>query len=266
MSATATSNVLITGGTSGIGLELARHYVRCGHRVVVVGRRKPDELAEPLPHDCVYCQADLSKSNATEIVLQILRDSSIDCLDLLIHNAAVGFIGQPTDQLQNSICELLATNLMAPIELSHACLPLLSKGHFKTGSHALKTSSPRCGKIVFVSSVVSRFASPDFAVYAATKAAAVGLTRSCAAYYAPQGVRFNLIAPALVATPMSQRAQEDDPTMKYVASKQPLDGGRIGKPEDLDAAVTFFLSDESKFVTGQILSVDGGWSVSEGQW
>ncbi len=178
MSATATSNVLITGGTSGIGLELARHYARCGHRVVAVGRRNPDELAEPLPHDCVYCQADLSKSNAAEIVLQTLRDSSIDCLDLLIHNAAVGFIGQPTDQLQNSICELLATNLMAPIELSHACLPLLSKGHFKTGSPALKTSSPRRGKIVFVSSVVSRFASPDFAVYAATKAALDGFARS----------------------------------------------------------------------------------------
>jgi NAD(P)-dependent dehydrogenase (short-subunit alcohol dehydrogenase family) len=74
-----------------------------------------------------------------------------------------------------------------------------------------------------------------------------------------------VIAPALVATPMSQRAQETAEIIEFIETKQPLDGGRIGLPEDLDSAAVFFMSNESKFVTGQVLAVDGGWSVSEGQ-
>lgn len=99
--------------------------------------------------------------------------------------------------------------------------------------------------------------------YAAAKAAIVGLTRSAAAYYAPHNIRFNVIAPGLIQTPMAQRAANDEAIMRYVRAKQSLDGGRIGQPTDLDAAVVFFLSDQSRFVTGQVLSIDGGWSVSE---
>src|SRR5207244_3596087 len=100
--------------------------------------------------------------------------------------------------------------------------------------------------------------------YAATKAAVIGLTKSAAAYYARQNIRFNVLAPALVATPMSERAQNDTSILNFIATKQPLDGGRIGRPEDLDAAAVYLMTDESKFVTGQVLAVDGGWCVSEG--
>jgi NAD(P)-dependent dehydrogenase (short-subunit alcohol dehydrogenase family) len=108
--------------------------------------------------------------------------------------------------------------------------------------------------------------SPEFFAthaYAAAKAAVIGLTKSCAAYYATRGIRFNAIAPGLVETPMARRATEDDATMSFIHKKQPLDGGRVGQPTDLDAAVVYFLSDQSKFVTGQVLAIDGGWSVSE---
>jgi len=64
---------------------------------------------------------------------------------------------------------------------------------------------------------------------------------------------------------MSQRAQGDDAIQSFTRTKQPLDGGRFGQPDDIDSAAVFFMSDESKFVTGQVLAVDGGWSVSEGQ-
>jgi NAD(P)-dependent dehydrogenase (short-subunit alcohol dehydrogenase family) len=65
---------------------------------------------------------------------------------------------------------------------------------------------------------------------------------------------------------MSQRALGDETIMRYIESKQPLDGGRVGEPSDLEAAIIYFLSDQSKFVTGQVLSIDGGWSVTEGQY
>jgi NAD(P)-dependent dehydrogenase (short-subunit alcohol dehydrogenase family) len=110
---------------------------------------------------------------------------------------------------------------------------------------------------------------PDFFAthaYATAKSALIGFAKSCASYYAPHGIRFNVIASALVQTPMSERAASDQQIMQFIASKQPLDGGRIGQPDDLDAAVLWLLSDDSKFVTGQTIAIDGGWSVSDGQY
>jgi NAD(P)-dependent dehydrogenase (short-subunit alcohol dehydrogenase family) len=74
-----------------------------------------------------------------------------------------------------------------------------------------------------------------------------------------------VVAPALVETPMSARAQQDEAIMSFIATKQPLDGGRIGRPSDLDAAVVYFLSEASCFATGQVLRIDGGWSITDGQ-
>jgi NAD(P)-dependent dehydrogenase (short-subunit alcohol dehydrogenase family) len=119
-----------------------------------------------------------------------------------------------------------------------------------------------CGSVLGFSPSSRFFATQ---AYAAAKAAIIGLTRSAAAQYAPEGIRFNVVAPGLVATPMSQRAQGDERILAFVKTKQPLDGGRIGRPEDLDAAVVWLLSDAAGFVTGQVIAVDGGWSVSEGQ-
>ena len=101
--------------------------------------------------------------------------------------------------------------------------------------------------------------------YAAAKSAIIGMTKHSAAYYAAQNIRFNVIAPALVETPMAKRAAEDEAILSFIKTKQPLDGGRIEKPEDLDAAAIFLLSDGARMVTGQVLAVDGGWCVSEGQ-
>ena len=100
--------------------------------------------------------------------------------------------------------------------------------------------------------------------YAAAKAAIEGFSASAAATYAPRGIRFNVLAPGLTDTPTSRRAMGDPRILEYIRTKQPLDGGRPGQPTDLDGAVVFFLSDASRFVTGQVLAVDGGWSVTEG--
>ena len=124
------------------------------------------------------------------------------------------------------------------------------------------------GAVLNMGSVLGWSPSPKYFsthVYAAAKSAIIGFTKSCAAYYASQGYRFNVIAPALVETPMAQRAATNDEIQAFIKTKQPLDGGRIGNPKDLDAAVIYLLSDQSRFVTGQVLAVDGGWSVSEGQ-
>ncbi|HVR72995.1 MAG TPA: SDR family oxidoreductase, partial [Planctomycetota bacterium] len=124
------------------------------------------------------------------------------------------------------------------------------------------------GAVLNMASVLGFAPSPHFFathVYAAAKAGIIGMTRAAAAYYAPHGIRFNAVAPGLIDTPMAARAVNDAGIRAFTATKQPLDGGRMGRPDDLDAAVVFFLSDAAKFVTGQVLAVDGGWSVTEGQ-
>lgn len=125
------------------------------------------------------------------------------------------------------------------------------------------------GTILNMGSVLAEHPSPRYFAthaYATTKAAIIGLTRSIAAYYAAQNIRANVLAPALVETPMAKRAAGDEMIRSFIKTKQPLDAGRISAAADLDGAAVYFMSDSSKFCTGQILSVDGGWSVSEGQY
>lgn len=121
------------------------------------------------------------------------------------------------------------------------------------------------GSVVLVSSVLAEHPSPRlFAThaYAAVKGAAQSLTRAAAAYYARFGIRVNALAPGLVDTPMATRAAADPETLAYARRKQPLAGGLL-PPEAVARAALFLLSDESRYVTGQVIAVDGGWSVTE---
>jgi NAD(P)-dependent dehydrogenase (short-subunit alcohol dehydrogenase family) len=120
------------------------------------------------------------------------------------------------------------------------------------------------GSIVNLSSVLGLVGGDaDFAThaYAASKGAAIALTQTMAAYYAPHKIRVNALAPGLVRTPMSQRAQEDKLISMYMKIKQPLAEDMID-PEEIARAAVFFLSDESRMITGQILAVDAGWSLT----
>jgi NAD(P)-dependent dehydrogenase (short-subunit alcohol dehydrogenase family) len=122
------------------------------------------------------------------------------------------------------------------------------------------------GSIVLVGSVLATYPAPAlFAThaYAAAKGALDSLVRTTAAYYAPEGIRVNSVTPGLVATPMAARAAGDPVTVAYAASRQPLARGLLA-PEDVGDAALFLLSAEARRITGQSLTVDGGWSVCEG--
>lgn len=128
-----------------------------------------------------------------------------------------------------------------------------------------RMQSAGAGSIVVVSSVLATDPSPRlFAThgYAAAKGAALALVRSMAAYYAPHGIRVNGITPSLIATPMSQRAATDPTTMEYIERKQPLARGML-PPEAVAGSALYLLSADAEYVTGQVIAVDGGWSVTE---
>jgi NAD(P)-dependent dehydrogenase (short-subunit alcohol dehydrogenase family) len=119
------------------------------------------------------------------------------------------------------------------------------------------------GSILNMSSTLATDPEPRFfatAGYAASKGAIEAFSRSIAAYYAPYGIRVNVIAPALVATPMSQRAQSDEQILEFLQHRQPLAGGPLS-PADLVGTALYLLSDDARMVTGQVLAVDGGWTL-----
>ena len=124
------------------------------------------------------------------------------------------------------------------------------------------------GCVLNMGSVLGWSPSPEYFAshaYAAAKAGILGFSKSIASYYAQHNIRVNVLAPALVETPMSQRAVGNAEIHEFISAKQPLDGGRVGVPEDCDGAALFLLSRAARFITGQVIAVDGGWTVSEGR-
>jgi NAD(P)-dependent dehydrogenase (short-subunit alcohol dehydrogenase family) len=121
------------------------------------------------------------------------------------------------------------------------------------------------GSILLMGSVTAFDPAPAYYAthaYAATKAAIAGLVATTSAYYAPVGIRVNAVAPGAVSTPMSARAAADPPTVAYASRRQPLARGFMAA-EDVSGAAVFLLSDEARVVTGQVIGVDAGWSVSD---
>jgi len=253
--------IVIVGGSGGLGLSASAACATAGARLVIVGRSEANCRAagEQLGPQVHWLAADATDPDTSRRAIQLACDE-FGRLDGLYHVA--GGSGRasgdgPLDQITDEGWEnTLRWNLTSLFYSNRAA-----------AEQFLRQKSS--GAVLNMSSVLAWSPSPRYFAthaYAAAKAAVIGLTKASAAYYAPLGIRFNVIAPALVDTPMAQRAVGNAETMEYVKSKQPLDGGRVGKPSDLDAAIVYFLSDESHYVTGQVLAVDGGWSASEGQY
>ncbi len=253
--------VVIIGGTTGLGLSAAKACMEADGRVVVVGRNL-DYVAQAqkaLGEGCYAMEGDAAAPATAEraIVAAVERFGGFQAL----YHVAGGSGRRMGD---GPLHEITDEGWQQTLDLNLTSL-------FNSNRAAVQRfrAQGTGGSVLNMSSVLGFSPSPKFFAthaYAAAKSAAIGFTKTCAAYYAGEGIRFNVIAPALVETPMSQRTANDEAIQKFIATKQPLDGGRIGSPADLDAAVVYFLSEQSRFVTGQVLCVDGGWCVSEGQY
>lgn len=252
--------IVIVGGTSGLGLSAARACVRAGGRVVVIGRGAENArlaVAE-LGSQARHLTADAANpATAPQAIDLALRE--FQSFDALYHVAGGsgrrhgdGPLHEITDQGWEKTIHWNLTSM------------------FYSNRAAIHSFLARkvAGSILNMGSVLGFSPSPKYFsthAYATAKAAIIGMTRSAAAHYASSNIRLNVLAPALVETPMSARAQQNAEVMRFIKTKQPLDGGRIGLPSDADEAAVFFLSDASKFITGQVLSIDGGWQLSDGQ-
>lgn len=253
-------SIIIMGGTTGLGLSAARRLVEAGANVVVTSRSEANVQAvlELFGAKARGFAADAADPQTAERAVQLAVDS-FGKLDALYHVAG----GSGRSKGDGPLHEITDAGLHYTMDLNLNSIILSNRAAVR---QFLKQGGG--GVILNMASVLGWSPSPKYFAshgYAAAKAGIIGFSKSVASYYAPQNIRVNVIAPALVETPMSQRAVGNEEIMSFVHTKQPLDGGRVGIPEDCDGAAVFLLSEASKFITGQVLAVDGGWTVSEGQ-
>jgi NAD(P)-dependent dehydrogenase (short-subunit alcohol dehydrogenase family) len=253
-------NIVIIGGTTGIGLSAAKAFVAEGANVVVVGRNADSAAAAQklFGKSAVSMVGDASNEDTAAKAIEYCINT-FGSFDGLYHVAG----GSGRKMGDGPLHELTLEGWNKTFELNLTSLMLSNQAAIKKFIELKKA-----GTILNMGSVLGYSPSPKYFsthAYAATKSAIIGFSKSVAAYYAKNNIRINVIAPALVETPMAQRAANDAEILSFIKTKQPLDGGRIGKPEDLDGLAVYFMSEQSQFTTGQVVAVDGGWSISEGR-
>jgi NAD(P)-dependent dehydrogenase (short-subunit alcohol dehydrogenase family) len=227
--------VLVTGGTSGIGLAIARGFHQAGAEVTVVGL-PPRSAQDVKGLRCI--EMDLRDKQAPQQLAQQLSG-----LHVLVQ--AAGMIRRADEHQPDVFEQVIDLNLSAAMRMAHAMHPLLAASR---------------GAVVNVASMLSFFGAGLAPGYSASKGGVAQLTKSLAIAWANEGIRVNAIAPGWIATPLTQALQDDATRSQAIVNRTPM--GRWGKPEDLVGPVLFLCSPQAAFVTGVILPVDGGYLVT----
>lgn len=233
--------VLVTGGAGGIGKAVSEQLLKEGYDVIIHYNKSEGtakELCSRFPN-AYMLKADLS-------CVQEIKDmfKAVDALggaDALINNAGISLISCFQDVSEQEYERLCAVNFKSVYFCSKYAV-----------EHMIKKKS---GNIVNISSIWGITGASCEALYSALKAGVIAFSKSLARELAPSGIRVNCVAPGIIDTPMNSSLDEN--TIKELKDETPL--ARLGKPEDIANAVSFLLSERSSFITGQVLTVDGGF-------
>ena len=238
----------ITGSSRGIGAAVARRLAAEGHPVAIhchENLERAQALAAQLRAQgraAVAVQGDVADRAAITAAIR-QAEAELGPVEILINNAGFARQEQFQDISEENWRRMFAVHVDGPFHTIQAVLP-----------HMLHEKR---GVIVNLSSIWGLRGASCEVAYAAAKAAVIGLTRSLAAELGPSGIRVNCVAPGVIATDMTAPLGAD--TLSQLAEDTPLD--RLGTPEDIAAAVAFFVREEASFLTGQVLTADGGFAL-----
>jgi 3-oxoacyl-[acyl-carrier protein] reductase len=239
-------NVVVTGGSRGIGLAIARRLAAAGYNVIAVARRESDELRETI-RDAVkqgrgvlhFKAFDLSEVDAIPAFVKALRDE-FGAIYGLVNNAGIGTEGLLATMHNTEIEALLRLNVLSPIILTkYIVRQMMADG---------------AGRVINMSSIIATTGYNGLSVYGATKAAASGFTRSLAREVGKLGITVNAIAPGFVDTELTQSLSEDQ--RKRIAGRSAL--RRLPETDDVARMVEYLLGDGGRNITGSVMTIDAG--------
>jgi 3-oxoacyl-[acyl-carrier protein] reductase len=238
-------NILVTGGSRGIGLAIARRLAAAGYNVIAVARRESDELREAIRQirdgsgGLQFRAFDLSEVDAIPAFVKGLRDQ-FGAIYGLVNNAGIGTEGLLATMHNTEIEALLRLNTLSPIILTkYVVRQMMADG---------------AGRIINMSSIIATTGYNGLSVYGATKAAASGFTRSLAREVGKLGITVNAIAPGFVDTELTQGLGEEQ--RKRIAGRSAL--RRLPEPDDVARMVEYLLGEGGRNVTGTVFTVDAG--------
>lgn len=238
------ARVLVTGGSNGIGAAIAKGFADAGAEVVITGTRASASEYDGDLSAFEYHQLQLTDKAGIESLA-----ASLDRLDILVNNAGGNFPGGRHEAVPDVFEESVAINLFGGYRLAVGCKDKLAASTLDGGA-----------SIINLASMGAFFAVPIVPGYGAAKAATVQMTKNLAATWAGDGIRVNAVAPGLVESNMTAVMKGVEPLEKPFLDRTPL--GRWGAPGDIAPVVLFLASSSARFLTGQTILVDGGFSIT----
>ncbi|HAF30824.1 MAG TPA: tropinone reductase [Bacteroidales bacterium] len=238
---------LITGGTKGIGKSIAKEFIELGADVAIVARNESDfsVLQNDLnAKSLFFIKADLSNLNDLQMIIHEINQKW-GSLDILINNVGTNIRKKTVEYSADEFDKIINTNLRSAFELSRLAYPLLKKSNQ--------------GNIVNISSVAGQMHVRTGSIYGMTKAAMIQLTKNLAGEWAEDGIRVNTVAPWYIKTPLAETVLKNQEYYNEVVSRTPMK--KVGNPEDVAAAVAFLCMPAAAYITGQCISVDGGFTI-----
>jgi 2-hydroxycyclohexanecarboxyl-CoA dehydrogenase len=242
---------VVTGAASGIGLGVARHLARDGHRVALLdlnGAAAASAASELQASgtQAVGIEADVADATSVDAAFSRVR-TELGPVEILVTSAGIESFDALADITAEKWDRILAVNLTGTFRCVQAAVPdMLAAGW---------------GRIVTISSSSAQSGAPNMTHYAASKGGVIALTKALAVEFARQGITANTIAPSLVDTPMARAAEAagDFPGVDVVGPMVPL--GRAGTPDDIAAACSFLCAGSGSYITGQLIGVNGGMYI-----
>lgn len=240
---------IVTGGGTGIGRGIALMFAKEGAKVVVAGRRMEplNEVTNTIKTaggEALAVQTDVSLVDQVEAMFKQTMDK-YGRVDILVNNAGIYLPHDAVSATEEEWNKVISIDLKSVWLCSKVVIPqMINQGG---------------GKIINIASIAGLVGFAGSAFYCATKGAVVNLTREMALDYASKKININAIAPGVIESEMTKPFLTDENYTKSLLDQTPV--GRIGKPEDIAYGAVYLASDESSFVTGHILVIDGGWTI-----